>query len=167
MLKIFGREVAAVVCCGKGEGAFSAKPLRGRPGRGFRSVGLDATVRKTPVAPPTTHDLHAASLRQLRGCHMPTTSASSHGPLTARLMRAVGGPSSFGGPRPFASSRGRVMDRAPGGYCRCSGYRGIPVHLLLGPVIGPSSAQGRINDASYGEDPHEEAPHEENDDRNC
>jgi hypothetical protein len=51
--------------------------------------------------------------------------------------------------------------------CRCSGYRGIPVHLLLGPVIGPSSAQGRINDPTYGEDPHEEAPREENDDRNC
>jgi hypothetical protein len=51
--------------------------------------------------------------------------------------------------------------------CRCSGYRGIPVHLLLGPFIGPSLAQGRISDPSYGEDPHEEAPHEENDDRNC
>jgi hypothetical protein len=44
MCKIFKREVAAVVCCGKEEGAFSAKFLRGRPGRGFRSVGLDATV---------------------------------------------------------------------------------------------------------------------------
>jgi hypothetical protein len=53
------------------------------------------------------------------------------------------------------------------GLCQCYGYRGIPVHLLLGPVIGPSSAQGRIVDPSYREDPHEEAPHEENDDRNC
>jgi hypothetical protein len=44
---------------------------------------------------------------------------------------------------------------------------GISVHLLLGPVIGPASAQGRINNSSYGEDPHEEVPHEENDDRNC
>jgi hypothetical protein len=51
--------------------------------------------------------------------------------------------------------------------CRCSGYRGIPVHLLLGPVIGPSLAQGKDNDPSYGEDPHEEAPREENDDQNC
>jgi hypothetical protein len=51
--------------------------------------------------------------------------------------------------------------------CRCSGYRGIPAHLLLGPVIGPSSAQGRINDPRYGEDPHEEAPREENDGGNC
>jgi hypothetical protein len=48
--------------------------------------------------------------------------------------------------------------------CRCNGYWGIPVHLLLGPVIGPSSVQGRIADPSYGEDPHEEAPREENDD---
>jgi hypothetical protein len=51
-------------------------------------------------------------------------------------------------------------------HYRCSGYRGIPVHLLLGPVIGPPSAQGRINDTRYGEDPHEEAPREENDDGN-
>jgi hypothetical protein len=35
----------------------------------------------------------------------------------------------------------------------CSGYRGIPVHLLLGPVIGPSSAQERINDPSPGRRP--------------
>jgi hypothetical protein len=59
------------------------------------------------------------------------------------------------------------MGRALGGYCRCSGYRGIPAHLLLGLIIGPSSAQGRIDDPSYGEDPHEEAPRDENDDRNC
>jgi hypothetical protein len=56
------------------------------------------------------------------------------------------------------------VGRAPGGYCRCNGYRGIPVHLLLGPVIGPSSAQEIINETSHGEDPHEEVPHEENDD---
>jgi hypothetical protein len=53
------------------------------------------------------------------------------------------------------------------GGCRCFGYRGIPVHLLLGPIIGPSSAQGKDNDPSCGEDPHEEAPREENDDQNC
>jgi hypothetical protein len=59
------------------------------------------------------------------------------------------------------------MGRAPGGYYRCSRYQGIPVHLLLGPIISPSSAQGRANDPSYREDPHEEAPHEENDGENC
>jgi hypothetical protein len=42
--KIFGREVAAAMCCGRGGGAFSAKLLRGRLGRGFRNVALDATV---------------------------------------------------------------------------------------------------------------------------
>jgi hypothetical protein len=106
VLKIFGREMVAVVFCGKGEGAFSAKLLRGQPGRGFRSVGLDATVRKTRVTPlPTT----SAPLRSPTwGSHMPTISASSHGPLIAQLTRAVGGPSSFRGPRPFAPSTGHV-----------------------------------------------------------
>jgi hypothetical protein len=60
--------------------------------------------------------------------------------------------------------RGEVKPLLPA--CRCNGYRGIPVHLLLGPVIGPSSAQGRTNNLRYGEDPHEEAPREENDDGN-
>jgi hypothetical protein len=27
-------------------------------------------------------------------------------------------------------------------HCQCSGYRGIPVHLLLGPFNSPASAQG-------------------------
>jgi hypothetical protein len=58
------------------------------------------------------------------------------------------------------------MGRAPGGYYQCSRYQGIPVHVLLGPVIGPFSAQGKDDDPIYGEDPHEEAPHEENDDQN-
>jgi hypothetical protein len=35
--------------------------------------------------------------------------------------------------------------------CRCSGYRGILVHLVLGPFIGPTSAQGRNNDRSSTE----------------
>jgi hypothetical protein len=52
-----------VLCVG--EEAFSAKPLKGRPGCGFRNVALDVTVRKTPITPPTTHDPHAASLHQL------------------------------------------------------------------------------------------------------
>jgi hypothetical protein len=63
--------------------------------------------------------------------------------------------------------RGTVMFSVDGGrHCRWNGYRGIPVHLLLGHIIGPSSAQGRINNPSYGEDPHEETPREENDDGN-
>jgi hypothetical protein len=38
------------------------------------------------------------SSHQLRSCHASAASPSSHGPLTARLTRAVGGPSSFWGP---------------------------------------------------------------------
>jgi hypothetical protein len=38
------------------------------------------------------------------------------------------------------------VGQAPGGYCRCSGYRGILVHLLLVPFNGPTSAQGRNDD---------------------
>jgi hypothetical protein len=49
-------------------------------------------------------------------------------------------------------------------YCRCSGYWGIPVHLLLGPFNGPASAQGATTTEAIGKDPHGEAPHEENDD---
>jgi hypothetical protein len=54
----------------------------------------------------------AVSSHQLRSRHVPTTSASSHGPLTARLTRAVGGPSSFWGPPALRPSRGCA--RGPG-----------------------------------------------------
>jgi hypothetical protein len=40
---------------------------------------------KTPVTPCTAHDLHAASSRQLQSRHVSAASASSHGPLTARV----------------------------------------------------------------------------------
>jgi hypothetical protein len=40
----------------------------------------------------------AVSSHQLRSRHASAASTSSHGPLTARLMRAVGGPNSFWGP---------------------------------------------------------------------
>jgi hypothetical protein len=40
------------------------------------------------------------------------------------------------------------MGQAPGGYCRCSGYWGISVHLLLGPFNRPASAQGWNDDRS-------------------
>jgi hypothetical protein len=48
---------------------------------------------------------------QLRSCHASAASASSHGPLTARLTRAVGGPSSFWGP-PALRSLERAHSRA-------------------------------------------------------
>jgi hypothetical protein len=125
-----------------GEGAFSAKPLRGRPGCGFQSVALDATVQKTPVTPPTTHDLHAASLRQLQGRHVPTTSASSHGPLTAWLTRAVGGPSSFWGPRPFTHSRGRVRGPGSRGLLSVFWILGYPGPSAPGPHHQPIFSPG-------------------------
>jgi hypothetical protein len=37
---------------------------------------------------------------------------------------------------------GLVLQACFGDPCRCSGYRGIPVHLLLGPFNSPASAQG-------------------------
>jgi hypothetical protein len=141
--KIFGREVAVAVCCGKEEGAFSAKLLRGWPGHGFRSVALDAMVQKTPVAPPTTHDLHAASLRQLRGRHVPMTSASLHGPLIAQLMHVVGGPNSFWGPQPFAPSRGRVHGLGSQGLLSVFWIPGYPGPPAPGPHHWPIFSPGK------------------------
>jgi hypothetical protein len=45
----------------------------------------------------------------------------------------------------------RKRKKLPFYSCRCSGYRGIPVHLLLGPLIGLASAQGRNDDRSLAE----------------
>jgi hypothetical protein len=147
-----------------GGGAFSAKPLRGRPGRGFQSVALDATVQKMPVTPPTTHDLHAASFRRLQGRHVPMTSASSHGPLTARLTRAVGGPSSFWGPPALHPSRGCVRGPGSRGLLSVFWILGYPGPPAPGPLQRPSFGPGETTTEAIGEDPHEEAPHEENDD---
>jgi hypothetical protein len=47
-----------------------------------------------------------------------------------------------------------------GKSCRWNGYRGIPVHLLLGPVIGPASGLEAINNLQRGEDPHDPSPRE-------
>jgi hypothetical protein len=53
----------------------------------------------------------AVSSHQLRSRHASATSASSHGPLTARLTHAVGGPSSFWGPQALRSLK-RARSRA-------------------------------------------------------
>jgi hypothetical protein len=47
----------------------------------------------------------AISSCQLQGHHASAAPASSHGPLTARLTRAVGGPNSFWGPLALRSLR--------------------------------------------------------------
>jgi hypothetical protein len=46
-----------------------------------------------------------------------------------------------------------ALGEEEGGDCRCSGYWGIPVRLLLGLFIGPSSAQGGNDDRSYSRRP--------------
>jgi hypothetical protein len=94
----------------------------------------------------------AASSRQLRSRHASAASASSYGPLTARVdacrWRAQ---QLLGAPDPSLPREGAFTGQAPGGYCRCSGYRGIPVHLLLGSFNGPASAQGWNDDRSPAE----------------
>jgi hypothetical protein len=98
---------------------------------------------KMPVTLCTAHDLHAALSHRLRSRHVSVASASSHGPLTACVdacrWRAQ---LLLGAPDPSLPREGAFAGQAPGGYCRCSGYRGILVHLLLGPFNGPVSAQG-------------------------
>jgi hypothetical protein len=104
---------------------------------------------------------------QPQSCHVPMTSASSHGPLTARLTRAIGGPSSFWGP-PALRPLKRVRSQA--------GLPGATVGVLDTGVSRStcswafSTAQlrprGEMMTDAVGEDPHEEAPHEENDDQN-
>jgi hypothetical protein len=94
----------------------------------------------------------SASSRQLRSRHASATSASSHGPLTMRIdacrWRAQ---QLLGAPDPSLSREGVFADQAPGGYCQCSGYWGIPVHLLLSSFNGPASAQGWNDDRSPAE----------------
>jgi hypothetical protein len=57
----------------------------------------------------------AVSSHQLRSCHVSAAPASSHGPLTAWLTRAVGGPSSFWGPLALRSlKRAHLRAKLPG-----------------------------------------------------
>jgi hypothetical protein len=61
------------------------------------------------------------------------------------------GPAASGGPDPSLPQEGVFAGQAPGGYCWCSVYRGILVHLLLGPLNGPASAQGWDDDRILAE----------------
>jgi hypothetical protein len=90
---------------------------------------------------------------QLRSHHASAASASSYGPLTARLMHAIGGPSSFCGPRPFAPS-GRCI-RRPGSRGLLSvfwipGYPGPPTPE---PLQWPSFSPGCNHNRSYWKRP--------------
>jgi hypothetical protein len=91
----------------------------------------------------------AVSSRQPRPCHVPAASASSHDPLTACVdacrWRAQ---QLLGAPDPSLPREGAFAGQAPEGYCRCSRYRGIPVHLLLGHFNSPASAWEQNEDRS-------------------
>jgi hypothetical protein len=95
--------------------------LRGAAGvvTSYPSAGTEALARCSAVkqraimtvdASGTTAS-PAVSSHQLRPRHVPATSASSHGPLTAQLTCAVGGPSSFWG-APALRPLKRVRSRA-------------------------------------------------------
>jgi hypothetical protein len=83
------------------------------------SAGTEALVRCSAVKRRAIMTIDASgtaassavSSHQLRSCHASAASASSHGPLIARLTRAVGGHSSFWGP-PALRSLKRVRSRA-------------------------------------------------------
>jgi hypothetical protein len=98
---------------------------------------------------------------------VPTTSASSHGTLTAWLTHAVRGPSSFWGPpalRPL--KRVRSWARLPGatvgvldtGVSRStySWASSMAQHWPRGETMTEAGEEG----------PHKEVPHKENDDQN-
>jgi hypothetical protein len=76
-------------------------------------------------------------------------SASSCGPLTTCVdtcrWRAQ---QLLGAPDPSLPREGASVGQAPRGYYRCSGYWGIPVHLLLGPFNSPALAWELFEDRS-------------------
>jgi hypothetical protein len=87
------------------------------------SAGTEASARCSAVKRRAIMTVDASGTaaspavlcHQLRSRHVPTTSTSSHGPLTAQLTHVVGGPSSFWGPpalRPL--ERVRSWARLPG-----------------------------------------------------
>jgi hypothetical protein len=91
----------------------------------------------------------AVSSHQLRSRHVSAASASSHGPLTTRINTCRSRAQQLlGALDPSLPREGASAGQAPGGYYRCSGYWGIPVHLLLGHFNDPASAWDQIEDRS-------------------
>jgi hypothetical protein len=139
------------------------------------SAGTEALARRSAVKrcaimtvdASGTATSPAVSSHRLWSRHASTASASSHGLLTARLTHAVGGPSSFWGPLAL-----RSLERA----CSRAELPGATVGVLDTGISrytcswASSTAQlrprGETATEAIGEDPHEEAPHEENNDQN-
>jgi hypothetical protein len=81
--------------------------------------------------------------------HVSVASTSSHGPLTACVDACCWRAQQLlGAPDPSLTQGGAFAGQAPRGYCRCSGYQGIPIHLLLGHFNGPASAWEQNEDRS-------------------
>jgi hypothetical protein len=98
---------------------------------------------ETPITLCMAHDLHATLSCRLQSRQVSVASASSHGPLTMRVDACCWRAQQLlGAPDPSLPPKGAFAGQAPGGYCRCSRYQGILVHLLLGPFNGPTLSQG-------------------------
>jgi hypothetical protein len=84
------------------------------------------------------------------------------------LTRAVGGPNSFWGPlalRPLKRARSRA--RLPGATVGVLDTRVSRSTCSWAPSTAKLRPRGGATTEASGEDPREEAPHEENDDQNC
>jgi hypothetical protein len=121
--------------------------------RAIMTVDISGTAASPTVSP-----------HQLRSRHASAASASSHGPLTARLTRAVGGPSSFGGPPALRSlKRARSRARLPGATVGVLDTGVSRSTCSWAPSSAHLQPRGEPTTEAIREDPHEEAPHEEND----
>jgi hypothetical protein len=103
---------------------------------------------------------------QLRSRHVSAASASSHGPLTAWLTRAIGVPSSFWGPlalRPL--ERAHLQAGLPGATVGVLDTRVSQSTYSWASSMAQLWPRGETTTKAIEEDPHEKAPHEENDDQ--
>jgi hypothetical protein len=84
------------------------------------------------------------------------------------LMHAVGGPSRFWGPLALRSlKRARSRARLPGATVGVLDTEISQSTCSWGPSMAQLQPRGGTTTEASGEDPHEEAPHEENNDQNC
>jgi hypothetical protein len=84
------------------------------------------------------------------------------------LTRAIGGPSSFWGPPALRSlKRVRSWARLPGATVGVLDTGVSRSTCSWASSMAQLRPRGKTTTEAIGEDPHEEAPHEENDDQNC